>query len=113
MFRRIVDDVTDADDVFATLANPVRRRLLQLLAEGPRNAGSLAGEFTLSRPAISEHLAVLEHSSLVRGVKRGRERLYHLNPEPLEELSDWLHPFERCWRDRLSDLAHLLEDPQK
>jgi DNA-binding transcriptional ArsR family regulator len=99
-----------ADDVFATLANGVRRELLVILAEGPRNAGALAAEFDLSRPAISEHLHILEEASLVVGVKRGRERHYHLNPEPLGELADWLHPFERYWRDRLADLAQILED---
>lgn len=99
-----------ADDVFATLANPVRRRLLELLAQGPRNAGSLAEEFELSRPAVAEHLGNLERASLVRAVKRGRERYYHLNPEPLEELTEWLRPFERYWRARLSDLARIVED---
>ncbi len=99
-----------ADQLFGALANSVRRELLQILADGPRTAGALAGEFDLSRPAISEHLHVLEEASLVVGVKRGRERHYHLNPEPLAELTEWLHPFERYWRDRLSDLARLLED---
>ena len=51
---------------------------------------------------MSEHLGILEDASLVLGVKRGRERYHHLNPEPLEELNDWLRRFERYWRDRLS-----------
>jgi DNA-binding transcriptional ArsR family regulator len=102
-----------ADEVFSTLSNPVRRRLLELLAHGPRNAGSLAKEFDLSRPAVAEHLSNLEHAALVRAVKRGRERYYHLNPEPLEELTEWLRPFERYWRQRLSDLANLLEEPNQ
>lgn len=102
----------DADQVFSTLANPARRRLLELLADGPRNAGTLASEFKLSRPAVSEHLRILEDASLVLGVKRGRERIYHLNPEPLAELNNWLSPFERYWRDRLTDLAQLLENQE-
>jgi DNA-binding transcriptional ArsR family regulator len=100
----------DADRVFASLSNPVRRRLLELLATGPRNAGALAEEFELSRPAVAEHLKVLLDASLVVGVARGRERIYHLNPEPLEGLGEWLRPFERYWRDRLSDLARLVEE---
>jgi DNA-binding transcriptional ArsR family regulator len=100
----------DADRVFATLANPVRRRLLELLSQGPRNAGSLAREFTLSRPAVAEHLRVLEDAELVQRVKRGRESHYHLNPEPLGELDAWLRPFERYWRARLSDLAKITEE---
>lgn len=46
----------------------------------------------------------------MRAVRRGRERLYHLDPQPLEELTDWLRPFERYWRQRLADLAQLMEE---
>ena len=98
------------DAVFASLGNRVRRELFELLAEGPRNASSLAAEFELSRPAVAEHLHVLEKASLVVAVKRGRERHYHLNPEALAAVSTWLRPFERYWRDRLSDLAHITEE---
>jgi DNA-binding transcriptional ArsR family regulator len=99
------------DLVFAALANPVRRRLLQLLADGPRNAGSLAAEFDLSRPAVSEHLQVLRRASLVVEEASGRERHYSLNADPLADVGDWLHPFERHWRARLSALSDLLEEP--
>lgn len=100
-------------DVFSALANPVRRRLLELLAEAPRTAGALADEFELSRPAVSEHLAVLRRAALVTEEVRGREHHYHLAPAPLAELDDWLRPFERYWRRRLSALAtHLEEEPQ-
>lgn len=99
------------DQVFSALANPVRRKLLQLLADGPRNAGSLAAEFELSRPAVAEHLQILRRASLVREEPSGRERVYHLDAGPLTEVNDWLHPFERYWRDRLSTLAQLLEEP--
>lgn len=97
-------------DVFSALANPVRRRLLELLVESPRNAGDLAGEFDLSRPAISEHLQVLRRAELVRDVVRGRERVYELAPEPLADIGTWLRPFEAYWRDRLRDLADFLEE---
>ena len=102
--------VVPADDVFTAVANPVRRRLLELLAERPRTAGSLADEFDLSRPAVSEHLQVLRHAGLVHGEVTGRERHYHLTAEPLAQLHDWLHPFERYWRDRLRSLADVLEE---
>lgn len=100
----------DVDTVFTTLANPVRRHLLELLAEGPRRAGDLAAEFELSRPAVAEHLQLLEAAALVVAVPRGRERYYHLDPEPLGQLKDWLQPFERYWRARLKDLKRLLEE---
>jgi DNA-binding transcriptional ArsR family regulator len=97
------------DQLFAALANPVRRQLLELLVDGPRTAGSLAGEFDLSRPAISEHLQILRRADLIVDEPAGRERHYHLRAEPLAEVAEWLHPFERYWRGRLSTLADLLE----
>lgn len=100
-------------DVFSALANPVRRRLLELLAESPRNAGALAAEFDLSRPAVSEHLQVLRRADLVAEEIRGREHLYRLSPRPLAELDDWLRPFERYWRDVLTNLTnHLQQEPK-
>ncbi|MFC5949090.1 ArsR/SmtB family transcription factor [Pseudonocardia lutea] len=98
------------DDVFLALANPVRRRLLELLADGPRTAGDLAGQFALSRPAVAEHLGVLRRAGLVRDVPEGRQRHYHLEPEPLAEIGEWLAPFEGYWRGRLRDLADLVEN---
>lgn len=96
-------------DVFGVLANPVRRRLLDALRDGPLPAGELAGRFTLSRPAVSEHLAVLRKARLVTEEPRGRQRYYRLAAEPLAEVSDWLHPFERYWRGRLTALRDLVE----
>lgn len=98
------------DDVFLALANPVRRRLLELLADGPRTAGALAGEFALSRPAVAEHLGVLRRAGLVRDEPEGRRRHYHLEPQPLAEIGEWLAPFEHYWRGRLKDLAEFVEN---
>ncbi|MFC3741036.1 metalloregulator ArsR/SmtB family transcription factor [Paractinoplanes deccanensis] len=96
-------------DVFGALANPVRRELLQALRDGPLPAGELAGRFSLSRPAVSEHLGVLRQARLVTEEPRGRHRYYHLAAGPLAEVSDWLHPFERYWRDRLTALRDFVE----
>jgi DNA-binding transcriptional ArsR family regulator len=97
-------------DVFGALANPVRRELLEALRGGPRPAGELAGAFALSRPAVSEHLAVLRQAGLVREEPRGRHRYYHLQADPLAEVSAWLHPFEQYWRDRMSALRDLIDE---
>jgi len=97
-------------DVFGVLANPVRRQLLVALRAGPLPAGELAGRFALSRPAVSEHLAVLRQAGLVREEPRGRHRYYHLAAEPLAEIQEWLNPFERYWRGRLTDLKTMLEE---
>lgn len=96
-------------DVFSALANPVRRRLLEALQDGPRAAGDLASRFALSRPAVSEHLQVLRNARLVREEPRGRHRYYHLEAAPLAEVDEWLHPFERYWRARMGTLRDLLE----
>lgn len=100
-----------ADDVFLALAHPVRRRLLELLAEAPRNAGALAAQFDLGQ-AVAEHLAVLRRAGLVQDEPVGRERRYRLAAGPLAEVSDWLSPFERYWRARLRTLTDLVEEDQ-
>jgi DNA-binding transcriptional ArsR family regulator len=99
-----------ADELFLALANPVRRELLGLLTDGPLRAGTLAAHFELSRPAVSEHLQVLRQAGLVRDEQSGRERYYYLTAEPLAEVGEWLHPFERFWRTRLRALADVAED---
>jgi DNA-binding transcriptional ArsR family regulator len=75
------------------LANPVRRRLLDCLRQGPRSAGELAAQFSLGRPTISEHLSVLRGAGLVSEEARGRQRFYHLETAGLAEVEDWLRPF--------------------
>lgn len=97
-------------DVFSALANPVRRQLMEALQDGPRAAGELAGQFALSRPAISEHLTVLKNARLVREEPRGRHRYYHLEAAPLAEVSEWLHPFEHYWRTRMGALRDLMDE---
>ncbi len=96
-------------DTFAALANPTRRRLLELLIESPCTAGRLAEQFELSRPAISEHLSILRNARLVRDRVEGRERIYEIDAGPLAEVNDWLRPFERYWRNRLSTLSDFLD----
>lgn len=98
-----------SDDVFLALANPARRRLLELLVDGPRTAGDLAAEFAMSRPAVAEHLQVLRRAALVHAEPVGRQRFYRLDTAPLEDVSDWLHPFERYWRNQLQHMAEILE----
>lgn len=96
-------------DVFAALANPVRRQILASLRDGPRAVNDLASMFALGRPAVSEHLQVLRKAQLVREEPRGQRRFYHLQPLPLAEVGEWLHPFERYWRERMHVLAEVLD----
>ena len=75
---------------FEALADPTRRTIVELLAEGERSAGELAAEFETSRPAVSRHLRVLREHGLVSAREHGRRRLYSLEPAPLAELDEWL-----------------------
>jgi DNA-binding transcriptional ArsR family regulator len=98
------------DDVFGALASPVRRALLDALRGGPQAAGELAARFALSRSAVSEHLQVLRLAGLVREDPRGRHRYYHLEPAPLAQVGQWLHPYEHYWRERMRLLRDLIEE---
>ncbi|MBV8627793.1 MAG: winged helix-turn-helix transcriptional regulator [Paraburkholderia sp.] len=100
-------------DVFGAIANPTRRRILEMLRGGPRAAGEIASAFATNRPAISEHLQVLRLAGLVTEVPCGRQRLYRLNAIALRELAQWLHPFERYWDQRLDALTDVLEKDTK
>ncbi|AYE96118.1 transcriptional regulator [Mycobacterium paragordonae] len=98
------------DRIFTALANPVRRKLLEILSCQSLSAGELSERFDLSRPAVAEHLKVLRDAGLVADEAQGRRRIYRLTAEPLAELGDWLHPFEKFWRARLAALAETAEE---
>ena len=97
-------------DIFAAVSNPARRIILDELRQGPRTAGELTGLLDLSRPAASEHLAVLRDAGLVREERQGRNRVYHLQPAPLAEVGTWVKHFEHYWNQRLDALADLLDE---
>ncbi|MFL6128074.1 MAG: ArsR/SmtB family transcription factor [Mycobacteriales bacterium] len=90
--------------VFEALADPTRRRLLELLAAGERSAGSLAGEFGISRPGVSRHLRVLREAGLVRSRGDGPRRVYSVDHGPLAEVEQWLRPWRAFWAQRLDAL---------
>jgi DNA-binding transcriptional ArsR family regulator len=91
-------------EALAALADPTRRQILALLAGGERGAGELAGQFPVSRPAISRHLRVLREAGLVQVRTEGQRRVYTLDPRPLSELDAWLVPYRRLWAHRLDAL---------
>ncbi|MET8952939.1 ArsR/SmtB family transcription factor [Streptomyces sp. NPDC004393] len=100
----------DEDRVFAALANATRREVLRLLRdEGPQPVQALADHFAMRRPSLSEHLKVLREAGLVSEQRSGRRRIYRLEAAPLAEVQDWLHPYERFWRERLKGLGELLD----
>jgi DNA-binding transcriptional ArsR family regulator len=101
--------VTSAD-VFGALANSTRRELLGLLLDGPRPVQQLADHFDMRRPSVSEHLKVLREAGLVSETRQGRERYYELQPEPLQEVREWLSPYERFWRQKMAGLRAVLDE---
>lgn len=86
------------------LADPTRRRIVELLVEGERSAGDLASHFETSRPGISRHLRVLREQGLVHARDEGRRRLYSLDLEPFVELDEWLERYRAFWANRLDAL---------
>lgn len=98
------------DEVFGALANPTRRDILDALLGGEHTAGELAGKFDMARPSVSEHLRALRESGLVEERQEGRHRFYRVTGEPMAELIDWLTPYERFWRDRMTALGGVLDE---
>ena len=86
------------------LADPTRRRIVELLAERERPAGEIASHFETSRPGISRHLRVLRDHGLVRVREQAQQRLYSLDPAPLAELDAWLERYRAFWTSRLDAL---------
>ena len=96
-------------EAFAVLAEPARRRVLDLLLDGPRPVGELAALSGLSQPGTSKHLRVLREAGLVRVRQEAQRRWYELCPEPLAEVDTWLRPYRRFWAGRLDALERYLD----
>ena len=101
------------DGVFRALADPGRRRLLDSLnARNGQTLRELCADMDMARQSVSKHLAVLEAANLVTTVRRGREKLHYLNPEPINDISErWIDRYEQQRVDALADLKRVLEDP--
>jgi DNA-binding transcriptional ArsR family regulator len=110
MLRENGENVREAQ-VFAALADPMRRRLLVNLAKNsPRTATQLAEEYPMTRQGILKHLDILEGAGLVAVHQQGREKRYTLTPEPLTELEQWIKDLGAIWDERLLRLKTLLEN---
>jgi DNA-binding transcriptional ArsR family regulator len=88
----------------AALADPTRRRIVELLRDGEVSAGELGERFAISQPGVSRHLRALREAGLVRVRVDGQRRLYAIEPGPLVELDRWLEPFRAAWAQRLDAL---------
>jgi len=100
--------VTAAAATFEVLAEPSRRRILDVLREGERAVGELVQRVRLSQPAVSKHLRVLKEAGLVEVRPDGQRRWYRLRAAPLADIDEWLEPYRQLWSDHLDALeAHL------
>lgn len=95
-------------NTFEALADPTRRQIVELLADGEKSAGELGERFRVSQPAVSRHLRVLREAELVVSRTEAQRRIYRLNPAPLAEIDVWLARYRRFWSDRLDRLQQHL-----
>jgi len=95
-------------DILAALAEPTRRRIVEMLAQRELSAGEIAGHFAASAPAISQHLKVLRAARLVRVRADGQRRIYELDPDGLNDLDQWLSHLRQYWRGRLATTERRL-----
>lgn len=100
----------EIDNAFRALADPTRRRIVQLVAERGMSAGEIASHFDITRPAVSQHLTVLRNTHLVVEHRVGRTRIYQTNPETVDEV---VHHLQSFWSDRLSELKRAAEREER
>ena len=97
-------------DAFNAVAEPRRRQILDLLAQGERPVNDLVALLGLAQPQVSKHLRVLREVDLVHVRDEGRQRLYRLNPEPLRSIDDWLRKYQRLWAERFEAMDAVLAE---
>lgn len=94
---------------FEVLAEPNRRRILDLLRVAERPVGGLVDELAVSQPAVSKHLRVLREAGLVDVRSDAQRRIYRVRTEPLRAIDEWLEPYRQLWASRLDDLERHLD----
>jgi DNA-binding transcriptional ArsR family regulator len=100
-------------DVFQVLADPTRRRIVEVLRRGERSVGELVQQVDIGQPGVSRQLAILEDADFVTVRPEGRRRLYSLRPEPFKELSEFVTTYRAIWEPRLDRLGVELERRRK
>jgi DNA-binding transcriptional ArsR family regulator len=100
-------------DVFQTLADPTRRRIVEALRNGEQQVNDLVARVGVHQSGVSRHLHILHEAGFVSMRPDGQRRLYSLQPEPFRELDKWLANYRRLWEARLDRLGAALEERQK
>jgi DNA-binding transcriptional ArsR family regulator len=101
------------DHTFSALAHPARRAILDRLSSGERSVKDLAGPFSMSPPAVTKHLRVLERAGLITRGRRAQWRPCRLRARPLKEAADWVDRYRRLWEERFDRLDAYLTDLQR
>lgn len=99
-------------DVFQAIADPTRRAILTLVAIQALTPGAIAGNFNSSRQTISKHIQILAECELLKQEQNGREIYYHLNPQKMKEIADFIEPFRNMWDDRFNKLESIMKNYQ-
>lgn len=97
-------------EAFAALSDPTRRQIMELLAHGELSAGELAKRFTLSQPAVSQHLRALHSADLVRVRRDAQRRIYSLEPRGLAQIDAWISRYRAFWATHLDSLEQALNE---
>lgn len=97
-------------DVFQAIADPTRRAILTLLATQAMTAGAIAANFDTARPTVSKHLQILSECELLNPQQNGREIVYHLNPNKMKEVADFIAPFAKIWDERFNTLESIMKN---
>jgi DNA-binding transcriptional ArsR family regulator len=100
-------------DVFQAIADPTRRAILLLVASQSMTAGAIAANFDTARPTVSKHLQILTECELLAQEQNGREIYYHLNPQKMKEIADYIEPFRKMWEDRFNKLEAIMKQYQE
>lgn len=96
-------------DVFQAIADPTRRSILMLVAAQSMTAGAIASNFDTARPTVSKHLQILTECELLRSEQNGREIIYHLNPNKMKEIADFIEPFRKMWDEKFNKLESVMK----
>lgn len=97
-------------DGFTALADPTRREIVDILADGEKDAGTIASNFSISKPAISRHLGVLREGGIVAVRRDAQRRIYSLRPDGLHDVDRWLSRYRSFWSERLDSLEAALKE---
>jgi len=110
--RQVIGIMKDRvqSDVFFAIADPTRRRILDILTCGNLALKDISSNFPITRTAVSKHLRILEEADLIGSKKIGRETIYQISPKPLIEVQKWLKTYSEFWDKKLNDLKIFVEN---